>query len=167
MVFCDLSTPTNIEGKFDVYNEIKNKLIERGVPAEEIQFIHDADTDTKKDNLFKKVRSGEVRVLIGSTAKMGAGTNVQKKLIALHHLDVPWRPSDVEQREGRILRQGNENPEVQIYRYVTEGSFDAYSWQTIETKHKFIAQIMRGKVVGRNMEDIDDSSLNYAQVYGT
>ena len=164
MVFCDLSTPTNIEGKFDVYNEIKNKLIERGVSAEEIQFIHDADTDTKKDNLFKKVRSGEVRVLMGSTAKMGAGTNVQKKLIALHHLDVPWRPSDVEQREGRILRQGNENPEVQIYRYVTEGSFDAYSWQTIETKHKFIAQIMRGKVVGRNMEDIDDSSLNYAQV---
>ena len=164
MVFCDLSTPTNIEGKFDVYNEIKNKLIERGVTAEEIQFIHDADTDTKKDNLFKKVRSGEVRVLMGSTAKMGAGTNVQKKLIALHHLDVPWRPSDVEQREGRILRQGNENPEVQIYRYVTEGSFDAYSWQTIETKHKFIAQIMRGKVIGRNMEDIDDSSLNYAQV---
>lgn len=164
LVFCDMSTPTKISGKYDVYNDIKNKLQEKGIPAEEIEFIHNADTDAKKANLFKKVRTGDVRVLIGSTSKMGAGTNVQDRLVALHHIDVPWRPSDVEQREGRILRQGNMNKEVEIARYVTKESFDAYSWQLIETKQKFISQIYRGDTSIRRMEDLDNSVMSYAQI---
>ena len=164
LVFCDMSTPTKISGKYDVYNDIKNKLQEKGIPSEEIEFIHNADTDAKKANLFKKVRTGDVRVLIGSTSKMGAGTNVQDRLVALHHIDVPWRPSDVEQREGRILRQGNMNKEVEIARYVTKESFDAYSWQLIETKQKFISQIYRGDTSIRRMEDLDNSVMSYAQI---
>ena len=164
LVFCDMSTPTKISGKYDVYNDIKNKLQEKGIPAEEIEFIHNADTDAKKANLFKKVSTGDVRVLIGSTSKMGAGTNVQDRLVALHHIDVPWRPSDVEQREGRILRQGNMNKEVEIARYVTKESFDAYSWQLIETKQKFISQIYRGDTSIRRMEDLDNSVMSYAQI---
>lgn len=164
LVFCDLSTPKS-DGSFNVYTDIKEKLTGMGVHDQEIAFIHDADTDEKKANLFDKVRSGEVRVLLGSTAKMGAGTNVQDKLIALHHLDVPWRPSDIQQREGRILRQGNKNPEIQIFRYVTEGSFDSYSYQLIETKANFIAQIMESKSGGeRTMEDVDGQALSYAEV---
>ncbi|MBC3899766.1 MAG: hypothetical protein CVU99_13210 [Firmicutes bacterium HGW-Firmicutes-4] len=163
LVFCDLSTP-NKDGRFNVYQEIKNKAIEKGIPEDEIAFIHDADTDVKKTALFSKVRSGSVRVLIGSTPKMGAGTNVQDKLIALHHLDVPWRPSDIEQQEGRILRQGNENPEVKIFRYITEQTFDSYSWQLIENKQKFIGQIMTSKLPGRSCEDVDEQALSYAEV---
>ena len=163
LIFCDSSTPRK-DGGFNVYEEVKKKLIEKGVPEEEIAFIHDANTDIRKANLFAKVRSGQVRFLLGSTAKMGAGTNVQKRLIALHHLDVPWRPSDIEQQEGRILRQGNMFKAVKIFRYITEGTFDAYSWQIIENKQRFISQIMTSKSPVRAAEDIDESSLSYAEV---
>lgn len=163
LVFCDLSTPHG-DGKFNVYDDLKNNLIAKGIPEKEIAFIHDADTEVKKKALFDKVRSGQVRVLMGSTAKMGAGTNVQKKLIALHDLDCPWRPSDLEQRSGRILRQGNENPEVEIYRYVTENTFDAYLYQIIENKQKFISQIMTSKSPVRSAEDIDEAALSYAEI---
>ena len=163
LIFCDLSTPKG-DGTFNVYEDIRNKLVAKGVPPEEIAFIHDANTELRKAELFAKVRSGQVRFLLGSTAKMGAGTNVQDKLIALHHLDVPWRPSDIEQQEGRILRQGNTNPKVKIFRYVTEGTFDAYSWQLIENKQKFIGQIMTSKSPVRSCEDIDDAALTYAEV---
>lgn len=164
IIFCDMSTPTNISGKFDVYNDIKNKLLEKGILPEEIEFIHDAETDSKKARLYRDTRVGKVRILLGSTAKLGAGTNVQDKLIAEHHIDVPWRPRDIEQREGRILRQGNENKEVHIFRYVTKDSFDAYNWQLIETKQRFISQIMQGDTSIRKMDDMDDTILNYAQV---
>ena len=163
LIFCDLSTPKG-DGTFNVYEDIRDKLVAKGVPPEEIAFIHDANTELRKAELFAKVRSGQVRFLLGSTAKMGAGTNVQDKLIALHHLDVPWRPSDIEQQEGRILRQGNTNPKVKIFRYVTEGTFDAYSWQLIENKQKFIGQIMTSKSPVRSCEDIDDAALTYAEV---
>ncbi len=163
LLFCDLSTPKK-DGTFSVYNDIRDKLIDRGIPPEEIAFIHDADTDKKKADLFAKVRSGDVRVLLGSTQKMGAGTNVQDKLIAIHNIDCPWRPSDLEQRLGRIVRRGNENSEVEIYRYVTEGTFDAYLYQLVETKQKFISQIMTGKSPVRSMEDADDAALSYAEV---
>ena len=163
LVFCDLSTPHN-DGNFNVYDDLRQKLIERGVPEEEIAFIHEANTETRKAELFANVRAGKVRILLGSTAKMGAGTNVQKRLIALHHLDIPWRPSDIEQREGRILRQGNDNPKVEIYRYVTEGTFDSYMWQTIENKQKFIGQIMTSKSPARSCEDVDETALTYAEV---
>ena len=163
LVFCDLSTPHN-DGKFNVYDDLKMKLIERGVPEEEIAFIHEANTETKKAELFGNVRAGKIRILLGSTAKMGAGTNVQKRLIALHHLDIPWRPSDIEQREGRILRQGNDNPKVEIFRYVTENTFDSYMWQTIEAKQKFIGQIMTSKSPARACEDVDETALTYAEV---
>ena len=162
LVFSDLSTPT--KNGFNVYDDIKGKLMEKGVPEQEIAFIHDAKTDRQKDKLFESVRRGDVRVLIGSTFKMGAGTNVQDKLVALHHLDVPWRPSDVTQREGRILRQGNDNEKVKIFRYITEQSFDSYSWQIIENKQRFISQIMTGEAVPRTMEDIDDKALTYAEL---
>lgn len=181
LIFSDLSTPASKrplqteqkeDGTFevvpdeftDVYHDIRAKLVAMGVPDEEIAFIHEANTDARKAELFAKVRSGSVRILLGSTSKMGAGTNVQKKLIALHHLDVPWRPRDIEQREGRILRQGNENPEVSIFQYVTEGTFDAYSWQLIETKQKFISQIMTSKSPARTCEDMDDAVLSYAEI---
>lgn len=161
IVFSDFGTPG--DGKsFSIYDDIKRKLVERGVPAKEIAFIHDAGTDVKKARLFADVRSGKVRVLIGSTEKMGVGTNVQTRLIAMHHIDAPWRPADIEQRDGRIMRQGNENPEVEIYRYVTEGTFDAYMWQTLETKARFIAQIMRGDLSQRETEDVDEVTLDYA-----
>lgn len=163
LIFCDLSTPKG-DGTFNVYEDIRNKLIEKGVPLEEIAFIHDANTEKRKAELFAKVRSGQVRFLLGSTAKMGAGTNVQDRLIALHHLDVPWRPSDIEQQEGRILRQGNMNDKVKIFRYVTEGTFDSYSWQLIENKQKFIGQIMTSKSPVRSCEDIDEAALSYAEV---
>ena len=163
LIFCDLSTPKN-DGTFNVYEDIKNKLAEKGVPENEIAFIHSANTDTRKAELFGKVRSGQVRFLLGSTQKMGAGTNVQDRLIALHHLDVPWRPSDIEQQEGRILRQGNENEKVKIFRYVTEGTFDSYSWQVIENKQKFISQIMTSKSPVRSCEDVDEAALTYAEV---
>ena len=163
LIFCDLSTPKG-DGTFNVYEDIRDKLIAKGVPPEEIAFIHDANTETRKAELFGKVRSGQVRFLLGSTQKMGAGTNVQDRLIALHHLDVPWRPSDIEQQEGRILRQGNTNPKVKIFRYVTEGTFDAYSWQLIENKQKFIGQIMTSKSPVRSCEDIDEAALTYAEV---
>lgn len=164
LVFCDLSTPKN-DGTFNVYDDIKNKLIEKGVPEEEIEFIHNAKTNPQKLKLFEDMRNGTKRILIGSTSKMGAGMNVQDKLIALHHLDCPWRPSDIEQREGRILRQGNQNEEVEIYRYVTEGSFDAYSYQLIQTKSTFINQIMANSSGGgRTAEDLDRDTLTYAEV---
>ena len=163
LIFCDLSTPKG-DGTFNVYEDIRGKLIEKGVPLEEIAFIHDANTETRKAEQFAKVRSGQVRFLLGSTAKMGAGTNVQDRLIALHHLDVPWRPSDIEQQEGRILRQGNMNDKVKIIRYVTEGTFDSYSWQLIENKQKFIGQIMTSKSPVRSCEDIDEAALSYAEV---
>jgi len=163
LIFSDLSTPKN-DGTFNVYHDIRDKLMEKGVPPEEIAFIHDANTETRKAELFAKVRSGQVRFLLGSTAKMGAGTNVQDRLVAEHHLDVPWRPSDIEQREGRIIRQGNENKKVHIFRYVTEGTFDSYSWQLIENKQKFISQIMTSKSPVRSCEDIDEASLTYAEV---
>lgn len=162
LIFCDLSTPK--AGVFNVYDDIRDKLVARGIPKEEIQFIHDANTEARKADLFAKVRSGTVRVLMGSTAKMGAGTNVQRKLIALHHLDVPWRPSDIEQREGRMVRQGNENKEVAIYRYVTEATFDAYSWQLIENKQRFISQVMTSKSPARSCDDMDEAALSYAEV---
>ena len=163
LIFCDLSTPKG-DGTFNVYEDIKNKLMEKGVPENEIAFIHDANTELRKAELFAKVRSGQVRFLLGSTAKMGAGTNVQDRLIALHHLDVPWRPSDIEQQEGRILRQGNMNDKVKIFRYVTEGTFDSYSWQLVENKQKFIGQIMTSKSPVRSCEDIDEAALSYAEV---
>lgn len=163
LIFCDLSTPKG-NGEYNVYEDVRKKLIEKGVPPHEIAFIHEANTDKKKTELFAKVRSGQVRFLLGSTAKMGAGTNVQDRLVALHHLDVPWRPSDIEQQEGRILRQGNQNAEVDIYRYITEGTFDAYSWQLIENKQKFIGQIMTSKSPVRSAEDIDEAALSYAEV---
>ena len=163
LIFCDLSTPKG-DGTFNVYEDIRDKLMAKGVPEIEIAFIHNANTETRKAELFAKVRSGQVRFLLGSTAKMGAGTNVQDRLIALHHLDVPWRPSDIEQQEGRILRQGNMNDKVKIFRYVTEGTFDSYSWQLIENKQKFIGQIMTSKSPVRSCEDIDEAALTYAEV---
>ena len=163
LVFCDLSTPKN-DGTFSVYNDIRKKLIERGIPESEVKFIHEADTDMKKKELFQKTRKGEVRVLLGSTQKMGAGTNVQDKLIALHDVDCPWRPSDLEQRSGRIVRQGNENPQVNIYRYVTEQTFDAYLYQLVEGKQKFASQIMTSKSPVRSAEDIDETALSYAEI---
>ena len=178
LVFSDLSTPkekwapkeaasaehTTLAKPYCMYHDLKNKLIVMGIPADEIAIIHEADTNAKKQTLFDEMQEGKVRVLIGSTAKLGAGTNVQKHLIALHHVDVPWRPSDIEQREGRIIRQGNENSEVHIYRYVTEGTFDSYSWQVIENKQKFIGQIMTGKAPARSCEDLDSTALSYAEV---
>ncbi|MEY8283259.1 N-6 DNA methylase [Lachnospiraceae bacterium 50-23] len=163
LVFCDLSTPKN-DGTFSVYNDIRKKLIERGIPESEVRFIHEADTDMKKKELFQKTRKGEVRVLLGSTQKMGAGTNVQDKLIALHDVDCPWRPSDLEQRSGRIVRQGNENLQVDIYRYVTEQTFDAYLYQLVEGKQKFASQIMTSKSPVRSAEDIDETALSYAEI---
>lgn len=163
LVFCDLSTPKN-DGTFSVYNDIRKKLIERGIPESEVRFIHEADTDVKKKELFQKVRKGEVRVLLGSTQKMGAGTNVQDRLIALHDVDCPWRPSDLEQRAGRIIRQGNSNPEVEIYRYVTEQTFDAYLYQLVEGKQKFASQIMTSKSPVRSADDIDETALSYAEI---
>ena len=163
VIFCDLSTP-KADGTFNVYDEMKKKLIEKGVKEEEIEFIHSADTEKKKTELFRKVNTGDVRILIGSTAKMGAGTNIQNKLIALHHLDIGWRPSDLEQREGRIIRQGNENEKVYIYRYVTKNTFDAYMWQLIENKQKFISQIMTSKSPARTCNDVDETALSYAEV---
>ncbi len=163
LIFCDLSTPHN-DGKFNVYDDIKKKLIAKGVPESEIAFIHNADSEAKKKDLFGKVRAGQVRVLIGSTAKMGAGTNVQQKLIAIHHTDCPWRPADLQQREGRIVRQGNENPEVEIYSYVTEQTFDAYLYQLVENKQKFIGQIMTSKSPVRSAEDVDEQALSYAEI---
>ena len=163
LVFCDLSTPTT-DGSFSVYDDLKKKLMDAGIPEEEIAFIHTADSEAKKKELFSKVRSGQVRVLLGSTAKMGAGTNVQDKLIALHDLDCPWRPSDLQQREGRIIRQGNENNEVDIYTYVTENTFDSYLYQLVEGKQKFIGQIMTSKSPVRSCEDIDETALSYAEI---
>lgn len=163
MIFCDLSTPKD-DGTFSVYDDIRAKLLELGVPENEIAFIHNAKSETQKKDLFGKVRSGQVRILLGSTQRMGAGTNCQQKLIALHHLDCPWRPSDLQQREGRIIRQGNENPEVDIYSYVTEGTFDAYLYQLVESKQKFISQIMTSKSPVRSAEDVDEQALSYAEI---
>ena len=163
LVFCDLSTPKG-DGSFNVYEDIRDKLIERGIPPEEIAFIHSANTEAQKKELFAKVRRGDVRVLMGSTQKMGAGTNVQNKLIALHDLDCPWRPADLQQRSGRIIRQGNENPEVEIFRYVTEGTFDSYMYQLVENKQKFIAQIMTSKAPARVANDVDETALSYAEI---
>ena len=163
LLFCDLSTPKG-EGVFSVYTDIRKKLIERGIPESEIRFIHEADTEVKKQELFKKVRKGEVRILLGSTAKMGAGTNVQNKIIASHDIDCPWRPSDLEQRAGRTVRQGNENPKVHLYRYVTEDTFDAYLYQLVEGKQKFASQIMTSKSPVRSCEDIDETALSYAEI---
>ncbi len=163
LVFCDLSTPHG-DGSFNVYDDIRDKLVASGIPREEIQFIHDADTEIKKKDLFAKVRSGQVRILFGSTQKLGAGTNVQDRLIALHDLDAPWRPGDLEQRAGRIVRQGNMNPDVHIYRYVTEKSFDSYLWQTIENKQRFISQIMSSKSPVRACDDVDETALSYAEI---
>lgn len=162
MIFCDLSAPK--EDGFDVYNDVRDKLVAKGIPKEEVQFIHDADTETKKAELFGKVRNGTVRVLMGSTQKMGAGTNVQTRLIALHHLDCPWRPADIAQRNGRMVRQGNLNKEVSIFIYVTESTFDSYSWQLVENKQKFISQIMTSKSPARSCEDLDEAALTYAEV---
>ncbi len=163
LLFSDMSTPKG-DGEFNIYDDIRNKLVAMGVPKEEIAFIHEAGSDTQKEELFAKVRKGEIRILMGSTQKMGAGTNVQNKLIAMHDLDVPWRPADLEQRAGRIVRQGNENAEVTIYRYITENTFDAYLWQTIENKQKFISQIMTSKLPVRVAEDVDENALNYAEI---
>ena len=163
LVFCDLSTPKN-DGTFSVYDDIRKKLVERGIPESEVKFIHEADTDVKKKELFQKTRKGEVRVLLGSTQKMGAGTNVQDRLIALHDVDCPWRPSDLEQRSGRIIRQGNSNPDVDIFRYVTEQTFDAYLYQLVEGKQKFASQIMTSKSPVRSAEDIDETALSYAEI---
>lgn len=163
LVFCDLSTPRG-DGSFNVYDDIKQKLMAQGVPPEQVAFIHDAKTETQKAELFSKVRKGQVRVLLGSTSKMGAGTNVQKRLAALHHLDCPWRPADIEQREGRILRQGNDFKKVKIFKYVIEGTFDAYNWGLIENKQKFIGQLMSGKNPSRSCEDVDEAALSYAEV---
>ena len=163
LVFCDLSTPKN-DGSFNVYDDIREKLVARGIPREEIVFIHEANTEARKAELFAKVRAGQVRVLLGSTPKLGAGTNIQDRLIALHHLDCPWKPSDLEQQEGRILRQGNQNEKVKIFRYVTENTFDAYMWQILENKQKFISQIMTSKSPVRACEDVDDTALSYAEI---
>ena len=163
LCFCDLSTPKG-DGSFNVYDDIRDKLVTKGIPKEEVAFIHEANTETRKEELFAKVRSGQVRILMGSTPKLGAGTNVQDRLIALHHLDCPRKPSDLEQQEGRILRQGNRNPRVQIYRYVTEASFDSYMWQILEQKQKFISQIMTSKSPVRSCEDVDDTALSYAEI---
>ncbi|MDD4761187.1 MAG: helicase C-terminal domain-containing protein, partial [Bacteroidaceae bacterium] len=163
LVFCDLSTP-HYDDSFNVYDDIKKKLIVKGVPEEEIAYIHDADNENQKKELFTKVRKGQVRILLGSTQKMGAGTNVQDKLIALHHLDCPWRPADLQQRNGRIVRQGNKNPEIDIYSYVTENTFDAYLYQLVENKQRFIGQIMTSKSPVRSAEDIDETALNYAEI---
>ena len=163
LVFCDLSTPHG-DGSFNVYDDIRDKLVASGIPKEEIQFIHDADTEIKKKDLFAKVRSGQVRILFGSTQKLGAGTNVQDRLIALHDLDAPWRPGDLEQRAWRIVRQGNMNPDVHIYRYATEKSFDSYLWQTIENKQRFISQIMSSKSPVRACDDVDETALSYAEI---
>ena len=163
LVFCDLSTPKG-DGSFNVYDDLKQKLTEKGIPPEEIAYIHEANTEVRKKELFSKVRSGQVRVLIGSTAKMGAGTNVQDRLIALHNLDCPWRPSDLAQRLGRIVRQGNQNPEVEIFRYVTENTFDAYLYQLVENKQKFIAQIMTSKAPARIADDVDETALSYSEI---
>jgi hypothetical protein len=162
-VFCDLSTPHGY-GKFNVYDDLKQKLIAKGIPENEIAFIHEANTEVKKKELFAKVRKGQIRVLMGSTQKMGAGTNVQDRLVALHDLDCPWRPSDLAQRLGRIVRQGNKNPEVEIFRYVTEGTFDSYLYQLVENKQKFIAQIMTSKTPVRIAEDVDETALSYAEI---
>ena len=163
LVFCDLSTPKG-DGTFNVYDDLRKKLMEKGVPEDEIAYIHDANTEARKKELFARVRAGQVRVLIGSTQKMGAGTNVQDRLIALHDLDCPWRPSDLAQRLGRIVRQGNQNPEVEIYRYVTENTFDAYLYQLVENKQKFIAQIMTSKTPVRAAEDVDETALSYSEI---
>ena len=163
LVFCDLSTPTT-DGSFSVYDDLKKKLMDAGIPEEEIAFIHTADSEAKKKELFSKVRAGQVRVLLGSTAKMGAGTNVQDRLVALHDLDCPWRPGDLAQRKGRIERQGNQNPLVHVYRYVTEGTFDAYLWQTVENKQKFISQIMTSKSPVRSCDDVDETALSFAEI---
>jgi len=163
MIFCDLSTPKG-DGTFSVYDDIRDKLLELGIPENEIAYIHNAKSETQKKDLFGKVRSGQVRVILGSTQRMGAGTNVQQRLVALHHVDCPWRPSDLQQREGRIIRQGNENPEVDIYSYVTEGTFDAYLYQLVESKQKFIAQIMTSKSPVRSAEDVDKTALSYAEI---
>ena len=161
LVFCDSSTPKK---GFNLYSELKERLLNYYIPEDQIAFIHDADTEAKRSVLFRKVRKGEIRILIGSTFKLGLGVNIQDKLIALHHLDVPWRPADMTQREGRILRQGNENPKVQIFRYITEGSFDAYSWQLLETKQRFISSLLSGSLTERSGADIDDTVLDYAEV---
>ena len=163
LLFCDLSTPKN-DGNFNVYDDIRKKLIASGVPQNEIEFIHNADTEAKKAALFSKVRSGDVRVLLGSTAKMGAGTNVQSRLVAVHHLDVGWKPSDMTQRNGRIIRQGNMNKEVKVFNYVTEGTFDSYLFQTLENKQRFISQIMTSKSPVRSCEDVDEQALSYAEI---
>ena len=163
LIFCDLSTPKG-DGTFNVYDDVRNKLVARGIPKEEIAFIHEYNTETKKADLFAKVRAGQVRILMGSTPKLGAGTNVQDRLIALHHLDCTWKPSDLEQQEGRILRQGNQNDKVKIFRYVTENTFDAYMWQILENKQKFISQIMTSKSPVRACEDVDDTALSYAEI---
>ena len=163
IVFCDLSTP-HFDGSFNVYDALRSKLTEMGIPKEEIAFIHEAPTDVKKKKLFQEVRSGQVRVLIGSTSKMGTGTNVQTRLAALHDIDCPWRPSDLEQRSGRIIRQGNLNDQVDIYRYVTKETFDSYNWQIIETKQRFISQIMVSKVPSRTMEEADEMTMSYAEI---
>ena len=163
LIFCDMSTPKG-DGSFNVYDDIRTKLLNAGVPEQEIEFIHNADTENKKAELFSKVRSGQVRVLLGSTAKMGAGTNVQTLLVAVHHLDVGWRPSDMTQRNGRIIRQGNQNKQVYVYNYVTESTFDAYLYQTLENKQKFISQIMTSKAPVRSCEDVDEAALSYAEV---
>ncbi len=165
LVFSDLSTPD--PQRFNVYDDVRAKLVKAGVPSHEIGFIHDADTDTAKKLLFDAVNAGRVRILLGSTEKMDAGTNVQRRLVALHHLDAPWRPRDIEQREGRVLRQGNTNKEVQIFRYVTEESFDAYMWQTLETKARFIQQVMRGETSVRSAEDLESGALTYAEIKAT
>ena len=162
-MFCDLSTPKN-DGNFNVYDDIRKKLVAAGVPENEIEFIHNADTEAKKAALFSKVRSGDVRVLLGSTAKMGAGTNVQSRLVAVHHLDVGWKPSDMTQRNGRIIRQGNMNKEVKVFNYVTEGTFDSYLFQTLENKQRFISQIMTSKSPVRSCEDVDEQALSYAEI---
>lgn len=163
LLFCDLSTPKT-DGSFSVYNDVRDKLIAKGVPPEEIAFIHDANTEVRKKELFSKVRRGAVRILMGSTFKMGAGMNVQDLIIASHDLDCPWRPRDLEQRAGRTVRQGNQNPKVDIVRYVTEGTFDAYLYQIIENKQKFISQIMTSKSPARSVEDIDEVALSYAEI---
>lgn len=163
LVFCDFSTP-NKDGRFNVYDDIRDKLLEKGIPEQEMAFIHDANTDVRKRELFAKVRKGQVRILFGSTFKMGAGTNVQDRLFTMHDLDCPWRPADLEQRAGRIVRFGNQNPEVFIYRYATEGTFDAYLWQTVENKQKFISQIMTSKSPVRSCEDVDETALSYAEI---
>ena len=160
LLFCDLSTPKN-DGQFNVYDDIKTKLLAAGVPESGVAFIHSADTEAKKAALFSKVRSGDVRILLGSTAKMGAGTNVQDRLVAVHHLDVGWKPSDMTQRNGRIIRQGNRNKEVKVFNYVTEGTFDAYLWQTLENKQRFISQIMTSKSPVRSCDDVDEQALSY------